>query len=94
MRVSEVMTPGVRLVSPEQPISEAARLMAEIDAGALPVSEGDRLTRVFFQRGHLWWKREVAVPAESIAKFESDTVTLGLKKDELGSAQKEPVSGP
>ena len=58
------------------------------------VSEGDRLTRVFFQRGHLWWKREVAVPAESIAKFESDTVTLGLKKDELGSAQKEPVSGP
>src|ERR1041384_87392 len=39
MRVSEVMTPGVRMVSPEQTISEAARLMAEIDAGALPVGE-------------------------------------------------------
>jgi sporulation protein YlmC with PRC-barrel domain len=47
------------------------------------VSEGDRLTQLFFQRGHLWWKREVSVPAESISKFESDTVTLGLKKDEL-----------
>jgi sporulation protein YlmC with PRC-barrel domain len=58
------------------------------------VSEGDRLTHLFFQRGHLWWKREVTVPAESISKFESDTVTLGLKKDELGSAQKERVSGP
>jgi uncharacterized protein YrrD len=47
------------------------------------VSEGDRLTQLFFQRGHLWWKHEVAVPAESISKFESDMVTLGLKKDEL-----------
>jgi sporulation protein YlmC with PRC-barrel domain len=50
------------------------------------VSEGDRLGQLFFQRGHLWWKREIAVPAESISKFESDTVTLGLKKDELPSA--------
>jgi len=47
------------------------------------VSDGDRLTQLFFQRGHLWWKREVAVPAESISKFESDMVTLGVKKDEL-----------
>jgi hypothetical protein len=50
------------------------------------VSEGDRLGQLFFQRGHLWWKREIAVPAESISKFESDTVTLGLKKAELPSA--------
>jgi sporulation protein YlmC with PRC-barrel domain len=47
------------------------------------VSGGDRLTQLFFQRGHLWWKHEVAVPAESISKFESDMVTLGLAKDEL-----------
>jgi uncharacterized protein YrrD len=58
------------------------------------VSEGDRLSQLFFQRGHLWWKREVAVPADAIAKFESDTVTLGVNKDELGSAQRERVSGP
>ena len=58
------------------------------------VSEGDRLAHLFFQRGHLWWKREVRVPAESISKFESDTVTLGLRKDELPSAQKAGVSGP
>ncbi|MGN6429280.1 MAG: hypothetical protein ACTHNB_00935 [Gaiellaceae bacterium] len=49
------------------------------------VSEGDRLTQLFFQRGHLWWKHEVAVPAESISKFESDMVTLGLTKAELPS---------
>jgi sporulation protein YlmC with PRC-barrel domain len=50
------------------------------------VSEGDRLTQLFFQRGHLWWKHEVAVPAESISKFESDMVTLALTKGDLPSS--------
>ena len=50
MRVSEVMTPGVRMVCPEQTISEAARLMAEIDAGALPVGEEDRLVGMITDR--------------------------------------------
>jgi sporulation protein YlmC with PRC-barrel domain len=53
------------------------------------VGDNDRLTELFFERGHLWWKREVAVPAEAISKFESDLVKLSLKKDELGR-----VSGP
>jgi sporulation protein YlmC with PRC-barrel domain len=48
------------------------------------VGDNDRLTELYFQRGHLWWKREVAVPAEAISKFESDLVELSLKKDELG----------
>jgi len=48
------------------------------------VGDNDQLAEVFFQRGHLWWKREVAVPAEAISKFESDLVELSLKKDELG----------
>ncbi|HEX6680402.1 MAG TPA: hypothetical protein VF063_07130 [Gaiellaceae bacterium] len=58
------------------------------------VSEGDRLAQLFLHRGHLWWKREVAVPADAISKFESDTVTLGLNKDELGSARQERLSRP
>lgn len=43
MRVSEAMTPDVRLCTPGQTIREAARVMADIDAGALPVGENDRL---------------------------------------------------
>lgn len=50
MRVSEVMTSGVRVVSPEQTISEAARMMAELDAGALPVGEEDRLVGMITDR--------------------------------------------
>jgi CBS domain-containing protein len=50
MRVSEVMTRGVRMTNPDQTIGEAARLMAEIDAGALPVGENDRLVGMITDR--------------------------------------------
>ncbi len=43
MRVSEAMTRDVRLCTPGQTIREAAKTMADIDAGALPVGENDRL---------------------------------------------------
>ena len=43
MRVSEAMTRDVRVANPGQSIREVARMMDEIDAGALPVGENDRL---------------------------------------------------
>ena len=42
MKVNEVMTQDVRLIEPTQTIRDAARLMAELDAGIMPVREGDR----------------------------------------------------
>ena len=50
MKVSEVMTRDVKLVSPTQSIRDAARMMAECDAGALPVGEGERLVGVVTDR--------------------------------------------
>src|SRR5262245_13856741 len=50
MRVSEVMTRGVRVANPDQTIGEAARLMAELDAGALPVGEEERLVGMITDR--------------------------------------------
>ncbi len=35
--------------------------------------------------GHLWWKREITIPASAISKLESDMVTLGATKEEVGS---------
>lgn len=43
MQVRDVMTERVRTVTPTATIREAARLMGDIDAGVLPVAEGDRL---------------------------------------------------
>src|ERR1700693_2673444 len=50
MKVSDVMTRDVRLVKPDQTIREAGSLMAEINAGALPVSENDRLVGMITDR--------------------------------------------
>ena len=41
--VADVMSPGVRVASPEDTVQQAARIMREEDTGALPVGEEDRL---------------------------------------------------
>src|SRR5215217_9126876 len=50
MKVSEVMTRDVQLIEPTQSIREAAKLMAELDAGIIPVREGDRLVGMITDR--------------------------------------------
>jgi CBS domain-containing protein len=50
MRVSEAMTREVRIATPGQSIREVAKIMAEIDAGVLPVGENDRLVGMITDR--------------------------------------------
>ena len=50
MRVSDAMTSAVRITSPQNTIAEAARMMGEIDAGVLPVGDGDRLVGMITDR--------------------------------------------
>ena len=50
MQVREAMTRDVRIANPGQPIRDVARMMAEIDAGAMPVGENDRLVGMITDR--------------------------------------------
>ncbi len=50
MKVSEAMTRDVRTVRPDQSIRDAARLMADLDAGVVPVGEDDRLVGMLTDR--------------------------------------------
>src|SRR5688572_32801984 len=50
MRVSEAMTRDVRVANPGQTICDVAKIMAEIDAGAVPVGENDRLVGMITDR--------------------------------------------
>jgi CBS domain-containing protein len=61
MKVREAMTRDVKLVKPDQPISEAARLMAELDIGALPVEDADRLVGIITDR-------DIAVRAVAVGR--------------------------
>jgi CBS domain len=50
MQVSEAMTSDVKIANPNQTIRDAARIMAQIDAGVLPVGENDRLVGMITDR--------------------------------------------
>ena len=50
MRVCDVMSSDVNIANPDQSIREAARMMANIDAGVLPVGENDRLVGMITDR--------------------------------------------
>lgn len=50
MKVSEAMTRDVHLASPNETVQHAARLMASLDAGVLPVGDNDRLVGMITDR--------------------------------------------
>jgi CBS domain-containing protein len=50
MRVSEAMTRDVCIANPNQSICDVACTMAQIDAGAMPVGENDRLVGMITDR--------------------------------------------
>ena len=50
MKVSEAMTREVRLARPDQSIREVAQLMGELDIGAVPVEDNDRLVGMITDR--------------------------------------------
>ncbi len=48
--VSEVMTPKVKVAAPNQTIQQAAGMMADLDAGVLPVATKERLVGMITDR--------------------------------------------
>lgn len=50
MKVQDVMTRDVCMTSPEETIEKAARLMDDMDVGALPVGDGERLVGMITDR--------------------------------------------
>ncbi len=74
MRVNEAMSRDVRVADPQQGIREAAKIMAEIDAGALPVGENDRLVGMITDR-------DIAVRAVAEGKGPDTPVRDVMSKD-------------
>lgn len=50
IKVDDVMTRPVKTVAPETSIADAARLMFDLDAGALPVSDKGQLVGMLTDR--------------------------------------------
>ena len=50
MKVGKLMTPDVEIVAPDDTLHTAARMMADLDTGALPVGDNDRLVGMITDR--------------------------------------------
>jgi len=75
MRVSECMTRAVRIADPNQTLQEAASVMADADAGVLPVGDNDRLVGMLTDR-------DIAV--RGVAKgYGPDTPVRELMSDDV-----------
>lgn len=49
-RIFEVMTPDVKSISPQETVRRAAQLMDELNVGALPVCDGEKLVGMITDR--------------------------------------------
>jgi CBS domain-containing protein len=74
MRVSEAMTRDVRVANPGQTIRDVARIMAEIDAGSMPVGEDDRLVGMITDR-------DIAIRAVAVGKGPDTPVRDVMSKE-------------
>jgi CBS domain-containing protein len=74
MKVSEAMSRDIRIASPDETICDAAKAMAAIDAGALPVGENDRLVGMITDR-------DIAVRAVAQSKGPETPIRDVMTKD-------------
>ena len=49
-KISEVMTTNVKVVRPDETVQNAAKLMADLDIGAIPVCDGTKLRGMLTDR--------------------------------------------
>jgi sporulation protein YlmC with PRC-barrel domain len=49
------------------------------------LDDGQHITDIVLQRGHLWGKRDVTIPIGSVAEVRTDTVIVELSRDEVGA---------
>jgi CBS domain-containing protein len=81
MKVSEAMTRDVCVARPDLSIQEAAKLMADIDAGVLPVGENDRLVGMITDR-------DIALRAVAPGKGPQTAVREVMTSDGAGAPER------
>lgn len=74
MKISNCMTRKVRVIEPDMTLRDAARLMADLDAGVLPVGEGDKLVGVLTDR-------DIAIRAIAAGKGPETRVSDAMSRE-------------
>ncbi|WP_244610352.1 CBS domain-containing protein [Microvirga pakistanensis] len=86
MKISDIMTRNVRVVSPDKTIQEAARLMDEMNVGVLPVCDGRRLRGMITDRDITVRATAAGLPPDTtrVRDVMSDNVWWCFDDDDVG----------
>jgi CBS domain-containing protein len=85
MKISDVMSPDVEMVNPDDTLKTAAQLMADLDSAALPVGENDRLIGTISDR-------DIAIQAVAEGRDpEKTTVRQAMSSDMLYCFESESI---
>src|SRR4051812_38265635 len=74
--IADVMTRDVRSVSPQETIRRAAQIMDEMNVGALPVCDGQRLVGMITDR-------DITVRAASVGEGPEDTLVEEIMTEDV-----------
>ncbi len=55
------------------------------------IDDGQQISQLILEHGHLWGKRKVAIPAHSIERFTTDELVLNLSSDQVGAMKSMPA---
>jgi CBS domain-containing protein len=83
--IADVMTPDVEVVRPEETLRDAARAMADLDVGSLPVCDGRKLVGMITDR-------DIAVRAVAEGKSVDTPVSEVMTDDVVWCNETDPVN--
>ena len=90
MRVADVMTRSVVVVSPQQSLQDAACRMDDLNVGALPVCDGNRLVGIATDRDiTVRGTAAGAPPGAQVHEAMTDDLHYCFEDDPLGNAELE-----
>src|SRR5258708_5658013 len=89
MKIRDCMSTGVQIANPDESIETAARMMAKIDVGAIPVGEADRLVGMITDRDiTIRAVAEGLGPSTAIRSVMSSDVRYCFEDEEVGHVLK------
>ena len=83
--IEEVMTTDVTVVAPDDTLQEAAQLMADLDVGALPVCDGERLLGMVTDR-------DITIRAVAEGRSADTAVSEVMTEDVLYATEDQSVA--
>jgi sporulation protein YlmC with PRC-barrel domain len=87
---AERMPPGELAVYRGMDVSTAQGKVGQVDELVVDPDSGE-ITHLLMRQGHLWGKKDVAIPVTAIDTVEADEVYLNIDKDAVGALPPVPV---